>query len=221
MSCNLDGIGVLVTRPSGQERELCELIAGHGGIPLHFPTTHIGPSEAPDLAKKKFQDVGTYQIVIFISPNSVKYGLALLEEVEASITGKIFAVGKGTTRALLSCGIKTVATPEGVFNSESLLAMPDLVDVEGLRILIVRGNGGRQLLGETLHERGAYVEYAEVYTREIATVDPKPLIGNWEREVSIVTATSCDILENLFSLLGEEGREKLCNTPLVVVSERI
>jgi uroporphyrinogen-III synthase len=70
-------------------------------------------------------------------------------------------------------------------------------------------------------QRGAEVNYAEVYSRKIATADPAPLIANWEREVDIVTATSCGILENLFSLLGEKGRNLLRTTPLAVVSERI
>jgi uroporphyrinogen-III synthase len=220
MSCNLHGTGVLVTRPSGQAEALCELISQNGGRPIHFPALTIGPPEDRQLAKQKLQSIHAYEIVIFISPNAVKYGLPLMEEAFPP-GAKICAVGKGTARELINNGIRVDVSPEGPFDSESLLALPDLTEVAGLRIMICRGNGGRRLLGDTLLERGAGVDYVEVYTRKVACADPEPLISSWERDVGIVTATSCGILENLFSIFAEAGREKLCTTPLVVVSERI
>jgi uroporphyrinogen-III synthase len=221
MTCNLHGIGVLVTRPSGQAGALCELITQHEGRPIHFPTISIGSSEDQDKAKRKLQSIGDYQIVIFISPNAVKYGLDFMEKKGFSSAVKICAVGKGTAQTLSDRGVEVNVSPSGPFDSESLLAMQELTDVEGLRILIVRGNGGRRLLGDELRRRGADVEYVEVYKREIAQANPEPLIAGWENDVDIVTATSCGILENLFSLFGEAGREKICKTPLVVVSERV
>jgi uroporphyrinogen-III synthase len=221
MSCDLQGVGVLVTRPSGQAQGLCDLIAQHGGKPISFPAITIEPMQVHAGAKEVLQRINSYQIVIFISSNSVKYGLELLRRDSLSLNAMICAVGKGTARVLLENGINVDIQPEGSFDSESLLAMPELNEVASARVLIVRGNGGRQLLGDTLQERGASVDYLEVYSRNISSVDPKPLIATWEREVDIVTVTSCGILDNLFSLLGETGRTKLCATPLVVVSQRI
>jgi uroporphyrinogen-III synthase len=96
-----------------------------------------------------------------------------------------------------------------------------LQDVAGRHIVIVRGNGGRELIRETLEERGARVEYVEVYRRQIPNRNPANLIANWEQMVEAVTITSGQILENLFTLLSEEGGEALKSTPMVVVSERI
>jgi uroporphyrinogen-III synthase len=221
MNCDLQGSGVLVTRPAGQAQVLCDLIAQHGGKPISFPTMSIEPMQKQAEAKEIVQDIKNYQIIIFISPNSVKYGLELLSRDNFSPNVMICAVGKGTARLLHESGITVDIQPEGSFDSESLLAMPELNDVATARILIVRGNGGRQLLGDTLQERGGSVDYLEVYSRNISSADPKPLIATWERDVDIVTVTSCGILDNLFSLLGEAGRAKLCATPLVVVSQRI
>jgi uroporphyrinogen-III synthase len=212
---------VLVTRPSAQAQGLCDLIAQHGGRPISFPTITIEPTQERVAAKEILQNIISYQIVIFISPNSVKYGLELLSRDSFSPNVMICAVGKGTARVLTENGIKVDIQPDGSFDSESLLAMPELSKVAANRILIVRGNGGRRLLGDTLQERGANVDYLEVYSRKISSIDPKPVIATWEREVDIVTATSCGILDNLFSLLGEAGRAQLCATPLVVVSQRI
>jgi uroporphyrinogen-III synthase len=221
MSCDLQDVGVLVTRPSGQAEGLCQAIAQHGGRPICFPTITIGPPEDCALAKEIIQGIDRYHIVIFISSNAVKYSLKLLDKADLSIDTMVCAVGKTTARALSERGIGVDVSPDGPFDSETLLAMPELANVSGKHILILRGNGGRRLLGDTLQERGAEVEYVEVYSRKIASIDAGPLIASWGKEVDIVTATSCGILENLFTIVGEEGHAVLCKTPLVVVSERI
>ena len=221
MSCNLQGAGVLVTRPNGQAKALCDLIAQHGGKPVHFPAIAIEPTGGQAVAKQILCNMSSYEIVIFISPNSVRYCFELLSRDNLPPNVMICAVGKGTARALQERGVSVAARPEGSFDSESLLAMPELSHVSGKSILIVRGNGGRSLLGDTLRERGGNVDYVEVYSRKMPTLDPKPLIAKWDREVDIVTATSCGILENLFTLMGDTGRAKICETPLVVVSQRI
>jgi uroporphyrinogen-III synthase len=91
----------------------------------------------------------------------------------------------------------------------------------GQRVLIVRGKGGRALLGERLTARGAEVGYAEVYQRKKPIADPAPLLAHWQEQVDLVTATSVEVLDNLIALLGEQGWPLLRGTPLVVISERM
>jgi uroporphyrinogen-III synthase len=110
--------------------------------------------------------------------------------------------------------------PAGRFDSESLLALPELENLAGRQVLIVRGTGGRELLGNTLIERGARVAYADVYRRVLPDADPAPLLARWQQEIHLATATSGEVLENLLALVGEEGRGRLLETPLVVVSAR-
>ncbi len=219
--CELGGIGVLVTRPSGQADALCRLITEHGGRAIHFPTIVIGPSQDRAVAQEIIHRIDDYHIAIFISPNAVRYGLELMGNNSTLSGTRICAVGQGTARVLSEHGIMVDIRPDAGFDSESLLSLPDLQEVSGKRIVILRGNGGRELLAHTLRQRGAEVEYAEVYSRVPATTDAQPLITAWDREVDIVTATSREILDNLFSLLGNAGKNRLCKTPVVVVSERI
>ncbi|MGS9164769.1 uroporphyrinogen-III synthase, partial [Salmonella enterica subsp. enterica serovar Infantis] len=47
--------------------------------------------------------------------------------------------------------------------SEALLQLPELQNIAGNRALILRGNGGRELLGETLTALGAEVSFFECY----------------------------------------------------------
>src|SRR5690606_3042642 len=76
------------------------------------------------------------------------------------------------------------------------------------------------LLGNTLRERGAEVEYAECYRRVRPSVDPTPLLRQWARgEIDIVTVTSVQALRNLYDLVGKAGRSWLVRTPIVVLAE--
>jgi uroporphyrinogen-III synthase len=111
--------------------------------------------------------------------------------------------------------------PAGQWDSEGLLAAPALGEVRGRRVLIVRGEGGRPLLGEQLAVRGAEVRYAEVYRRAPTALDAEPLVARWRDEVQVVVATSREVLDNLVARLGAAGLERLRETPLVVVSERL
>ena len=221
MSCDLRDIGVLVTRPRGQAEALCDLIAAQGGRAIPFPTIAIVPADDLVAARALLQRISDFNLVIFVSPNAVRYGLALMEGGAISAKTLVTAVGKGTARTLAECGVQVDILPEGRFDSESLLALPELTEVAGRRVLIVRGTGGRPLLADTLRARGAEVEYAEVYSRRVADADAGPLIASWQTQVQIVIATSCEILENLLLMLGESGGSRLRQTPLVVVSERI
>jgi len=221
MSCDLAGIGVLVTRPSRQAKPLCDLIAAKGGTPVPFPTIAISGPEDPDGVTERLRKIAKFDLLVFVSPNAVRYTFSFLENRPLPKGSRVAVVGKGTDRALREFGRYADLLPEERFDSEGLLAMPQLQHMADRTVLILRGNGGRPLLGDTLMLRGARVEYAEVYTRNKVTADAAPLVSAWSQQIQIATATSCEILENLFHLLGEPGRPLLCQTPLVVVSERI
>ncbi|MCP4126644.1 MAG: uroporphyrinogen-III synthase [Gammaproteobacteria bacterium] len=221
MSCDLTGIGVLITRPRGQAEALCDLISDRGGSAIRFPTIAIDGPEDPARVRALLRQVPEFDLVIFVSPNAVRYGLALLGDDGLPPGLPVAAVGKGSARVLSELGVAVDVLPQQRFDSEALLELPQLTRVVDRRILILRGNGGRSLLGDTLRERGAEVEYVEVYTRQRVAADATPLISTWREQVQIVAVTSCEILDNLFRMLGEQGRPLLCQTPLVVVSDRI
>ncbi len=219
--CSLDNIGVLVTRPEQQAGALCTHITDRGGRAIPLPALIIHESSQPEMAAAVLDRLDRFSLLIFISPNAVHYGLRLLAGNHLPQGVQIAAVGQGTAQTLESHGITPTIMPLKRFDSEALLTLPELQQPAGRRVVIVRGNGGRPLLGDTLQQRGAIVEYAEVYRRECPQRDLTPLLEKWQDEVQIVTATSNEILENLVHLVGEQGRRLLCNTPLVVISERM
>jgi uroporphyrinogen-III synthase len=163
----------------------------------------------------------TADIFVFISPNAVSYAIQLLGEYSLPHTARLAAVGSATATALLEAGYRVDLQPADRFDSEGLLAIPALAQLAGQRVVIVRGEGGRALLGDTLMARGAVLAYAEVYRRGCPETPPAPLLDAWRQRVELVTATSSEILTNLVAMLGQNGWSLLRQTPLLVISDRM
>jgi uroporphyrinogen-III synthase len=221
--CDLGGLGVLVTRAAHQAEPLCRLIAGRGGRPLRFPALEIRPAQDPGPARDHLMHPERFDLVVFVSPNAVARGLELAGRADRFADGvRVAAVGESTGRALAEAGVAVDLVPEtGRYDSEGLRASEALQDVAGWRVLVVRGEGGRELLAVELGRRGAEVTYAQVYRRAVPEADPAPLLARWDEDVQAVVATSADVLANLVLLLGASGLDRLRRTPLVVVSARM
>jgi len=218
----LTGVGVLVTRPAHQAQGLCQAVAEKGGHAICFPVMEIVDLENSAALIGVIDCLDDYDIAIFISPNAVNRALNIIfSQRRLPESLKIAAVGKGSAKALRTLGVKTDIFPTTRFNSESLLALDDLQHVSAKKIIIFRGEGGRELLAETLRARGAIVEYAECYRRVKPKADIAVLMRYWARgEIDIISVTSNEGLRNLFDMVGQLGRKWLQKTPLVVVSQR-
>jgi len=215
--CRLNGAGVLVTRPAHQAARLCALVEAHGGRPVRFPALEIHDPLDPGAAEDLLRAANAFDLVLFVSANAVERAAPHLPRPLRPALG---SVGDGTARALRAHGLDPTILPTTSADSEGLLALPALQAVRGRRILIVRGAGGRPLLGDGLRARGAEVHYAEVYRRALPEAEVAPLIASWPAQVRVVVATSREIVENLFALLGDAGRPLLEQTPLVVPNHR-
>ena len=219
---DLHGFTVVVTRPEHQAGNLHRLIEAAGGQVILFPTLAIGPPQDPQAVLTLLQRLTQFDLAVFISSNAVEYGLRYAAQVGGLPTHlQIAAVGAGTARALHAAGHSPTLVPEHDFNSEALLALPELQQVAGKKIIIFRGEGGREHLADTLRSRGAQVEYVQVYRREKPPVDRAVLLNAWARNgISAIVVTSNESLQNLFDLIGSEGQAYLRDTQLVLVSER-
>lgn len=219
----LRGAGVLVTRPAGQAEHLCQLITAAGGEPIRFPALEIAAPHDSAVLGQRFDRLAQYDLVVFVSANAVARALPLVE-ARGGFPGRLTlaAIGGATARALTRGGRRPDVCPSAGYNSEALLAEPRLQRLDGARVLIVRGEGGRELLADTLHARGAQVDYAEVYRRVQPAADAGAIVRRWQQgEIDFVVVTSNQALANLNQMVGEEGREWLHNTPLVVISDRM
>lgn len=213
---------ILVTRPQGQAHYLSELIIQQAGEAIAFPTLEIVAQEKNAEIVTTLENLNHYDWLIFISRNAVNFAVALNNgKIHSFAKIKIAAVGNATAQALKDVGLKADLMPEQGFNSEALLAMPAMQQVQQQQFLIVRGVGGRELLAQTLTQRAACVETLEVYQRQQPIFDNAPILSLLQqRKLSVLTAFSGESLQNLLQMLLEE-KSLLLSLPLVVISDRI
>jgi len=210
----LTGLSVLVTRPQPQATSLAHSILAFGGDPIVFPAIAIEPVEvsAPEV----------HDLVIFVSAHAVEHGGRF---VTKSAMTKIAAIGQATANALASMQLHADFVPISGSTSEALLEHPLLATLAVQRVLIVRGEGGREVLREAFIARGATVTALEVYRRvraNASAADVEALETRWaEHEVDVVTATSVETFVKLTELLSDRGRELLRTTTLLAPTQRI
>jgi uroporphyrinogen-III synthase len=227
MSLNgpLAGRTIVVTRPRAQAAPLAEAIAADGGMPLVFPLLEILPAADSQPLKIALDRLSSYRLAIFISPNAVDYCLpALLERGPWPAGLTPAAVGQGTVKTLATYGVTGCVVPTERFDSEALLALPALAAdrVAGQSVVIFRGDGGRELLADTLRERGATVDYVTCYQRSGPADGVVPLMSAWRAgQLDALTVSSSEGLRYLVDLLDFDGLAYLKETPVFVPHARI
>lgn len=215
----LAGLKIAVTRPRDQAAPLTRRIEQVGGIPLLFPLLDIAAVPDSQALHEQVSRITQFDLAIFISPNAVQYGMAAIRAMgELPQKLKIATVGQGSAKALRELGVADVIAPAERFDSEGLLALPELQDVAGWRVLIFRGDGGRELLGDTLKARGATVEYAACYRRSKPQQDAAVLL---DAAPDALTVMSSEALGYLWQMLDEAQRDRVCGIPLFVPHQRI
>lgn len=220
---SLDHIGVLVTRPAHQSQHFIQRLTAAGAVAFAFPAIEIRPIKPDANSLQHLQSLGDYQILIFISANAVEYGLKLIRQKLPCHTQQIAAIGTATAHALRQHNLSVDLKPASGFSTENLLELEALqVDnVAKQKILIIRGRGGRETLATALRQRGATVDYAEVYERCMPTADIQPIIKLLaDSQIQLVTVSSNEVLENLYYMTGDKGRDLLRQTSLLVPGQR-
>jgi uroporphyrinogen-III synthase len=227
----LENLRVLVTRPRHQTEELCALIAASGAEAINFPVLEIVPLEDNNSnnhqhrspAAEIIDQLDDVDIAVFISANAVEQGDARVRQQRGHWPAHIqlAVVGRGSAQALMRVGLTAGICPEHGFNSEALLALPAMHKVQGKRIVIFRGQGGRETLAAVLRQRGAQVEYVEVYQRRRPDINLDDLHQQGQlKRISAIIVASNESLQNLYDMAGTLYRDWLLNTPLAVISHR-
>ena len=220
----LNGAHILVTRPAHQADNLSRLIEERGGAAIRFPTLAIVPLDDSCAIQNTLARLDRYQWLVFVSANAVTMHSYYSDGVKMDKFKpvRIAAIGKSTAEALVLAGLQVDLVPESGYNSEALLAMPQMQQIEGQRFLIVRGEGGREELATTLRSRGAYVEYLDVYKRITPNIDNSQVsLLLAQDKLDVITVTSGEALQNLLIMLEEKHHQRLFEVPLVVISNRI
>jgi uroporphyrinogen-III synthase len=216
----LMGIGIAITRPVDQAKKLSTLISDAGGTPISYPLIEIAPLSNYRQFESVIYEVKQYDWAIFISSNAVQNSMPRLLKHGIPPNLKFAAIGPVTAAELQNFGVDQILTPANRFDSESLLALPEMHAMQGRKVMLFRGVGGRDLLAETLKRRGATVTFAECYQRINPQTNCNLLAQLWaDKKLHGVVVTSSEAMRYLLNLAGDS--EWLKNVSLYVNHARI
>lgn len=155
---------LLLVRPAERINADAELCRRAGWQPVPFPLIRL--SAKPDALAALPAQLQQAAAVVWISPSSVETALPAFSGSLSRLVQTHIAVGNGTARSLRQAGCPHIITPEHGHDSEAVLALPLWQQLEsGAPVLIVRGQNGRDLLPNSLRQRGFQVACADIYRR--------------------------------------------------------
>lgn len=197
----LAGMGVAITRPSDQAKKLTGLIEAAGGHVILFPLIEIVGLDDYSQFEHEIAQISKYDWIIFISSNAVQHGMPHLLKHPIPSHLRFAAIGPVTANELQDFGIQNVLIPQGRYDSESLLSLTEFQEMQGKKVMIVRGIGGREVLAETLKSRGAGVRFAECYQRINPQNNVNMLHQAWaNQQLQAIVVTSSEAMRYLLNL---------------------
>ena len=217
-----NGLRILVCRPEPEASRLADAIRAAGHTPLVLPLIERHPLPETPEQRSLIQDLDHFHHIIAVSPYAARQLLDRIDPWWPQFPTGIhwYGVGKGTASVLESAGLTPVSPSRG-WTSEALLEAPELASLEHEKVLIARGDHGRELLRKTLQERGARVTVLPLYRRRCPEHQPeqlRTLLGDAPPDAII--ALSGETLNNLIAL-GENSVHNLYNALLVVPAARV
>ncbi|MFK7795010.1 MAG: uroporphyrinogen-III synthase [Gammaproteobacteria bacterium] len=208
---------IVVTRPSQQNKYICSALSSLGANAIAFPCIEIKPLSNPSTVDTLLSHC---ELMIFISTNAVQFGFDTLPDLikKIPVSCQFAAVGASTAQALHNHGIDQVVTPLDNFDSEELLKLPELQNVKQKSVLIIKGEGGRELLHETLESRGAKIHSIDVYQR---TLPISVNLSALNTKIDLLLFTSSEAVKNFLVLTPESLQSALLGCQTIVGHARI
>lgn len=207
---------VVITRPKAQAAPLAARLAVSGYNVVILPLLEIHALDDVSFLQKTLQGLSDYALVAFVSPNAIDACFAHLSAWPRQVA--LAVMGEGSRAALAKYGVTddnaTIFSPVDPerTDSETLLDALDLPALQGRQILIVRGESGRELLGDALRVAGIEVVQLTAYRRSTPILTAalgrqlRGLLGASDQNDWIIT--SSEALRGLMKLLEELKDDK-------------
>lgn len=225
---SLQGVRVLIARPHQQGLALATELKQLGAKVLQFPTISVDPCPSSQSLKNCFLNLDQYNHIVAVSVHAVRLGLEWIDQYWPQLPLNIqwYAIGEKTAQALIDADIPAHAPKTG-YDSESLLNLPQLTSLEHQKVLMLRGTTGRGLLKQTFEQRGAIVDYANLYERRCPTYTPTEVSDALTTfSPDILVTLSGETLHNLIKLsennnIALEQNNRLIDKAVLVPSHRV
>jgi len=219
------GWRLLLTRPAEESQALTQALAQEGVFGTSLPLLEIEPLAVSDVSRSIIYNLAAYCAVIVVSKPAARLGLELVDELWPQPPMQHwFTVGAATAQILDDYNLR-VFFPERGDDSEALLDLPQLeqtlASVYDPKVLIMRGEDGRELLAERLRERGATVDYLPLYRRKLPQYPAFTLLHKVQAErLNGLVVSSGQGFQHLRDLAGDAW-PTLAQMPLFVPSPRV
>ena len=217
-------IALISSRPQGANVQLSDDLKNSEIKLLSFPLTEIHPLNNYQIFDGVIENIKTYQHIIFISTNAVHFFLERVKKLSLQIPKNLIFSSIGpTTKLLLQKKLSVdVHSPIKTFDSEHLLKEKIYNNVEGQKILIIRGEGGRETLKNALEEKGAIVNYGECYVRKYVDIDLNQLkndLVNYHHQFFLFSSTNS--AKHFIHQLSKVDSSWLQNIKIIVNHKKI
>ena len=217
-------IALISTRPQKTNLQLSDDLKNSEIKLLSFPLTEIHPLNNYQIFDGVIENIKTYQHIIFISTNAVHFFLERVKKLSLQIPKNLIFSSIGpTTKLLLQKKLSVdVHSPIKTFDSEHLLKEKIYNNVEGQKILIIRGEGGRETLKNALEEKGAIVNYGECYVRKYVDIDLNQLkndLVNYHHQFFLFSSTNS--AKHFIHQLSKVDSRWLQNIKIIVNHKKI
>lgn len=215
---------MLLTRPAEESAAVAQELAAAGVHSASLPLLDIQPLPISETMRAQVLNLAHYCAVIVVSKPAARLGLDLIDQYWPQPPMQSwFSVGAATAAILDDYGLRVYFPPQGD-DSEALLALPALAEALAQpfpKVLILRGEGGREHLAEHLRDQGATVDYLQLYRRCLPHYPPQALhqLVTAER-LNALVVSSGQGFEHLQQLAGEHWPQ-LAGLPLFVPSPRV
>jgi uroporphyrinogen-III synthase len=222
---------VVITRPIAQAKAFAQRVAALGREPIMFPLMEIEPLPDPGPLRTALADLTRYAMVAFVSPNAIDAAFGIVHEWPSQVA--LAVMGEGSRAALARHGLTSananIFSPRDPMrtDSETLLQALDLSALRGRRILIVRGETGRELLAEALQKAGAEVTQVAAYRRNVPLLNDAgrgqlAVLANSENDWVITSSESLrNLIEMAKQMIGDEAVAKILHQNIIIPHARI
>ncbi|WP_258240776.1 uroporphyrinogen-III synthase [Pseudidiomarina homiensis] len=219
---------ILILRPEAQAAELQQLLqqrAAEQGYDIRSSSASMLEIKGYDDPSRSLADTlrSAWDGAMMVSVNAAHY---FAQQAQAWAPDqdmprcRWFAVGPVSAEAIARVVHRPVVCPWREHNSDALLALPELQQVNGQRWLIVRGRSGRELFADTLRARGAEVHYLEVYERITKTPSDQQL-RTWQQSIDTIMVSSAEQLGAFLAAVPKDAIAWLARCTWIVASHRL
>lgn len=215
---DLTGLRIINTRPTVRASALSEALSQHGATVLALPLLETIPIALSATAQGYVQNLDRYDMVFVVSPTAAELGLQALADYwpQWPIDMLWLAVGESTAQVLRTYMIDPLVPAQET--SEGLLQLPQLQQLQqGQRLLVLRGEGGRNLVRDSLQTQGIPVDYIDLYRRQLPTASAQQWHDLQPQAPHIAFISSGESLEQWLNMAGQQAQKM----PVLVISPRL